>query len=250
METVDDPSIPLLTDRIFLPAVDLDTALPASLVSAAAQKVRAVRADPRAAALAEAAQPAAADMGGEVLAGVADEPPTVIEAQPAETGPAEQTAAEAAVEAELDRDLVTASNADFDALLSAEPPIDAGEVTTQGDPAVMAGEAPPAALPTDEAPSAAAAEMTVTSAAVAPPLDQAAIEAQAEALRAAVLQRVAQRLPQQVTATVRDLLLPAIDQAMAKLGEEAEVALRITLQELVEQALREELEQQATRPRS
>jgi hypothetical protein len=34
---------------------------------------------------------------------------------------------------------------------------------------------------------------------------------------------------------------PAIDQAMAKLGEEAEVALRITLQELVEQALREEL---------
>ena len=69
METVDDPSIPLLTDRIFLPAVDLDTALPASLVSAAAQKVRAVRADPRAAALAEAAQPAAADMGGEVLAG-------------------------------------------------------------------------------------------------------------------------------------------------------------------------------------
>ena len=108
----------------------------------------------------------------------------------------------------------------------------------------------PAALPTDEAPSAAAAEMTVTSAAVAPPLDQAAIEAQAEALRAAVLQRVAQRLPQQVTATVRDLLLPAIDQAMAKLGEEAEVALRITLQELVEQALREELEQQATRPRS
>jgi hypothetical protein len=40
---------------------------------------------------------------------------------------------------------------------------------------------------------------------------------------------------------VRDLMQPAIDQAMAKLGEEAEVALRITLHELVEQALREEL---------
>jgi len=27
-EAIDDPSIPLLTDRIFLPAVELDTALP------------------------------------------------------------------------------------------------------------------------------------------------------------------------------------------------------------------------------
>jgi hypothetical protein len=37
---------------------------------------------------------------------------------------------------------------------------------------------------------------------------------------------------------------------MAKLGEEAEVALRITLQELIEQALREEQQQRADRSRS
>ena len=39
-------------------------------------------------------------------------------------------------------------------------------------------------------------------------------------------------------------------QAMAKLGEEAEVALRITLQDLVEHALREELRLRTGRPQS
>jgi hypothetical protein len=43
---------------------------------------------------------------------------------------------------------------------------------------------------------------------------------------------------------------PAIEQAMARLGDEAELALRIALQELVEQALRDELAQRPGPPRS
>ena len=133
----------------------------------------------------------------------------------------------------MDRDLVAASDADFDALLSAEQPLDPTEVAADA-----AAEPLPAASPPDVH---AAVESPTAAAAAAPAFDQAALEAQAEALRAAVLQRLTARLPEQVNVAVRDLMQPAIDQAMAKLGEEAEVALRITLQELVEQALREEL---------
>ncbi len=240
IDPLDDPSIPLLTDRIFLKAVELDTALPATLPVPAANERGADRSEDRA----EEAGPAQ-----DAQAVEADGPQTVIEAQPAEAGPAEQTAIEAAVEAELDHDLVTASNADFDALLSAEPPTDAGETPEEIDAVTAAVEAQPMPPPAD-----APAEAD-DGAADAPPAQavtsgEAAIEAQSEALRAAVLQRVVQRLPQRVDAAVRDLMQPAIVQAMAKLGEEAEVALRITLQELVEQALREEIEQQASRPRS
>ena len=220
----DDQSIPLLTDRIFLPAVELDTALPAPLTpvapAAAATEPAPVPADEAAPApAAERAQPS-------------------VEAPPAGTETRDTAArvdADATIEAELDRDLVAASDADFEALLSAEP-----QFATAGTPADTADvEAPPAGPSVEQ--GVIAAETQAASPSAAPAIDQAAIDAQGEALRAAVLRRVAARLPEHVNATVRDLMQPAIDQAMAKLGEEAEVALRITLHELVEQALREEL---------
>jgi hypothetical protein len=198
----DDPLIPLLTDRIYLPAVELDTALPASLAPDAATEPAAVVAEP----------PAADDD-----ACLAHEAP----------GGEDETA----LEAELDRDLAADSDADLFALLSAEEPQPA---------ASSAVEAPPAEPPIEET-SPTADDTERAAPAVAAAMDEAAIEAQAGALRAAVLQRVASRLPEQVNATLRDLMQPAIDQAMAKLSEEAELALRITLQELVAQALREEL---------
>jgi hypothetical protein len=226
--SADDPVIPLLTDRIFLPAVDLDTALPASLLPAAP-------ADDYSAPEPEAQAPVALADADDALAretDISEAPPTGVseEASPTAAGePAfaghtdEATGldAGAAIEAELDRDLVTASDADFDALLAAEQQLGAGDAQTG---------------------TAAAATAAVESPPVAVPLaDEATIAALAEALRASLLQRVAARLPAQVNAAVRDLMQPAIDQAMARLGEEAEVALRITLQELVEQVLREEL---------
>jgi hypothetical protein len=215
----DDPSIPLLTDRIFLPAVDLDTALPASLIpgSPAEQPT-----EPATAVVVEES-PA----HGEAVA--------AVEAASQDVGSAE----EAAIEAELDRDLVAASDADFEALLSAEQQLAAAEV--------ISAEATPAEPPAEVDIDAGTRD---SSAAAAPVAGDAAVESQAESLRAAVLQRVSARLPEQVNAALRDLMQPAIDQALAKLGEEAEVALRIALQELVEQALREELAQRTDRPRS
>jgi hypothetical protein len=220
----DDPSIPLLTDRIFLPAVELDTALPAPLTPVA----------PAAA----ATEPAPAPADEAVPAPAAERAQPSVEAPPAGTEARDTAArvdADATIEAELDRDLVAASDADFEALLSAEP-----ELATAGTPADATDvEAPPAGPSAEQ--GVIADEMQAASPSAAPAIDQAAIDAQGEALRAAVLRRVAARLPEHVNATVRDLMQPAIDQAMAKLGEEAEVALRITLHELVEQALREEL---------
>jgi hypothetical protein len=220
----DDPSIPLLTDRIFLPAVELDTALPAPPTPVA----------PAAA----ATEPAPAPADEAAPAPAAEHAQPSVEAPPAGTEARDTAArvdADATIEAELDRDLVAASDADFEALLSAEP-----ELATAGTPAdTTVVEAPPAGPSVEQ--GVIAAEMQAASPSAAPAIDQAAIDAQGEALRAAVLRRVAARLPEHVNATVRDLMQPAIDQAMAKLGEEAEVALRITLHELVEQALREEL---------
>lgn len=60
-------------------------------------------------------------------------------------------------------------------------------------------------------------------------------------LRDAVLNRIAERLPEQIDAAVRGLMQPAIDQAVAKVGEETRAALRASLADLVDQALREEL---------
>jgi hypothetical protein len=198
----DDPSIPLLTDRIYLPAVDLDTALPASLAPLPA-------AVPEAAAEAEqqAAIESPSPAGPQDAVAIADAPA-------GEAARADEAGVEPPieVEVELDRDLVAASDADFDALLSAEPQVATADYVAAGD--------------------------------------ETALEARAEALRESVLQRVMERLPEQVNATVRDLMQPAIEQAMARLGDEAGLALRIALQELVEQALREELAQRPGPPRS
>jgi len=227
-EVDDDPSIPLLTDRIYLPAVDLDTALPASVSPEPVAREAAVVAD--------------------------ESPPASVEQEAVETAEAgtetadgEQEAAEsdASIEVELDRDLVAASDADFDALLSAETQV----VGVEALPAAPTIEQPPTvadeAEETPTAVTAAAGEPEEAPPANAAATDEAALGVQAEALRAAVLQRVAARLPEQVNAALHDLMQPAIDEAMARLGEEAEVALRITLQELVEQALREELQQRS-----
>ena len=220
-DPADDPSIPLLTDRIYLPAVELDTALPASLVGAPAT-------EPEPAVVEEAAQL----------------PSTVEPTPPEQPGPMNEAAvagAEATIEVELDRDLVAASDADFDALLSAEQPLGSGDAQAEAG-AAATGELSLASVPVEEAAAEAAPRHGPAAS------DEAAIAAQAAALRAAVLQRVAARLPEQINAAVRDLMQPAIDQAMARLGEEAEVALRITLQDLVEQALREELRQRSDLP--
>ena len=225
-DPADDPSIPLLTDRIYLPAVELDTALPASLVGAPAT-------EPEPAVVDEAAQPPSTG-----------EPTPLAATPPEQPGPMNEAAvagAEATIEVELDRDLVAASDADFEALLSAEQPLGSGDAQAEAG-AAATGELSLTSAPVEEAAAEAANRHEPAAS------DEAAIAAQATALRAAVLQRVAARLPEQINAAVRDLMQPAIDQAMARLGEEAEVALRITLQDLVEQALREELQQRSDLP--
>lgn len=220
-DPADDPSIPLLTDRIYLPAVELDTALPASLVGAPATEP----------------EPAVVDEAAQLPSTVDPTPPE----QPGAMNEAAVAGAEATIEVELDRDLVAASDADFEALLSAEQPLGSGDAQAEAG-AAATGESSLASAPVEEAAAEAATRHEPAAS------DEAAIAAQATALRAAVLQRVAARLPEQINAAVRDLMQPAIDQAMARLGEEAEVALRITLQDLVEQALREELQQRSDLP--
>lgn len=231
-DLTDDPSIPLLTDRIYLPAVELDTALPSSPPPhAAAEPDASVTEEPM----------PEADEAGFSVDGLSAEGVEVVELQaPSVDAEAPEVDEEGALEAELDRALIATSEADFDELLSAERHLGAGDA--QDDAAAPVAIEGSTVLPVDH--GAPEAGMPDASPAPAPPVDEATIEAQAEALRSAVLQRVVSRLPEQVNAAVRDLMQPAIDQAMAKLGEEAELAMRITLQELVEQALREELTRQ------
>ena len=113
----DDPSIPLLTDRIYLPAVDLDTALPPSFAPHAPAVTTGAAAD-------EATAYEVIADGGTAQAAIADEAvadeagPLPVEREVAAataTDDTERQAADASIEVELDRDLVAASDADFDA---------------------------------------------------------------------------------------------------------------------------------------
>ena len=135
----------------------------------------------------------------------------------------------------------TTASADAAQDSESQPAISAHADETATAEVVVATEAPQPLADNERAEPS-----TVSDPLAGPPPAMEAIEAQADAVRTAVLQRVAERLPEQVNAAVRDLMQPAIDQAMARLGEEAQVALRITLQDLVEQVLREELARRNT----
>jgi len=128
---------------------------------------------------------------------------------------------------------------EFDTAISLPLPAGPAAVAAPADGAIDFDTTISLPLPAghDETPAASAEAAIETPAAD----DRAALDVQAEALRHAVLAGVAQRLPERIDATMRDLMQPAIDDAIARLGDEAQVALRITLQELVEQVLREEL---------
>jgi hypothetical protein len=354
----DDLSIPVLTDRIYLPALELDIALPATTTA------RMAGIAPHVATAATGAAPAVPMPGGKASAeviGATDRPfgaaaveHAVVEDEaartagndsspPAATGAARGSPAEIApkllddydadIETELDRDLIAALNADFEAMLAAESDLDAAADDTtkafveRNAPADDAAAATTAAFPTadatveptvadaggtaGEAEAAAEREQTAETAAETPPETAAAadfeadveadVEAgvpeadttadvgeqletapahahsaetpeaaddvqptttapqqqasadrdasaqraladEAEGLRTAVLESVAQRLPAHIDMTLRELMQPAINEAIVRLGEDAQVALRIAMQELVEQVLREELD--------
>lgn len=95
--------------------------------------------------------------------------------------------------------------------------------------------AEPAAPAPAQQPTADALTTRLGQAAGAPP----AIDI--DALREALLARMQGKITEQINATLRDLLQPAIDDAVLRLADEAKFALRLTLQELIERALREEL---------
>ncbi len=117
-------------------------------------------------------------------------------------------------------------------------PLDDGVVPAPSTVAAAEGRAAdaggdPATAVVHEA-SAGVEAMPVPGAAEATP------PALADELRDAVLSRVAERLPAQIDAALRERMQPAIDQAVAKVGEEARVALRASLADLVDEALRDE----------
>jgi hypothetical protein len=194
-EAIDDPSIPVLTERIFLPPVDFDTSIP------------------------EAAATDRPPDSVDAAAAAAVTPPEVEPSAP--IGPEEPTET-------VEGPAATAELAVAEAL-------------SPGVPAAAPLETEPAGQPPPDAAAAIATEQTPEAASEA-----AADEVRAEALRAAVLARVAEKLPGQVETTIRELLQPSIDRAVSQLNDEAQMALRIALQELVEQAVREEM----SRPRA
>ena len=231
---IDDPSIPVLTDRIFLPAIDLDTALPPSLLPAETADDDATRA-----AHSDAAR-GSGDGGSEGLADGQDA--------------ASDRAAFAMDDAVLSDEPESADAATAAEVVGSETEIEAGREPAAVGPELPAAEPEPAAQDLAaghdrvigaEALGHVAAEGTQVARIYTMPLsDGQALAERGELLRTAVLRRVRERLPEQIDATVRDLMQPAIEQAMARLAEDAQVALRITLQELVEQVLREELSRQ------
>ncbi len=272
----DDPSIPVLTDRIYLPELDLDIALPppaSPRVPAPAERAPPLPSLEPAQVIGDTQAPVIADEIDQQADGETDGAlPAGAQPETAETaslvlgadkgdGSESAVAPDDEIEVELDRDLIAALDADFAAMLAndeqagSEPELQAVEsdaavaqstavqsLAPDDEPAASAVDAPAADAPGAEDESrAAAVDLPLPAPPGAVRDDAQALAMQAEALQTAVLDAVARRLPEQIDTAVRDLMQPAIERAITRLGEEAQVALRVTLQQLVEQVLREEL---------
>lgn len=216
---IDDPSIPVLTERILDPAADPTAAPPASLApeagigSAASEQASSGPAPGQ-----EALPPRDASDATRVTGPAAATSPSATDASEmtastdvtlAPVGLALRVAQDetGSVEA-ADRDVLSAQGTDHGAAQRSQPRRDADNAPAESF------------LGQEKEPSRDVAQV--------------------DALRAAVLNRVEQSLPDQVTAAVRERMQPAIDRAMAQLSEDVQAALRVALKDLVEQALREE----------
>ena len=193
---VDDPSIPVLTERIVLPSERGDVAPPAAMPAVeAGGTVQPELATP-------AVRPPESAAGGLVEVHVSSE-----------AGPEPEVAA------------IAETRSDRERPAESLPGTDPESTPPQGE-----------------------AEQAIEVAAPFDAIDTSATETDAEALRAAVLQRVSEQLPAQVDAAVRDLMQPAIEEATARIAEEARAALQARLEPLVAQILREELARAGRRP--
>jgi len=121
------------------------------------------------------------------------------------------------------------------------PPLDL-DFTLPPAPTVIGAptQAPPAAEP----PSPPAPEVTAPPAATPPddPFRQLLSGAGEIELREAILRDLAERLPTEVEAIVRRQMSVAIDAAVHRLAQEARLALASSLREIVDRAVRAELE--------
>lgn len=112
-------------------------------------------------------------------------------------------------------------------------------------PATLAPPARPAARPAAQvgpaAPEPPAAPPAVPAAASGPITGGHWARIEVE-LRESILHELAQHLPQEVDAIVRRQMAPAIDAAVERLGQEARRALAGALREIVDRAVRAELD--------
>ncbi|MDZ7652534.1 MAG: hypothetical protein U5L03_08310 [Burkholderiaceae bacterium] len=269
----DDESIPVLTERLTLPALDLDITLP----------VREIAAADAAGIDAPAVLPAAALQAAPAAPGLAVPPPAVLGAQFESDTWLVETIPMAP--APLDLSTLDLPSFDLPPLTPArpapgtatEPPVPpVGTVASpstesgfaQADlvipaslmrvpaaaPSIATGSVPAAvettaptfdrlprppivdALPALEPPAAAHAAFAIT----APPAQRDETE-----LRAAILDTLVQRLPQDVESVVRRQLAPAvdaaIDAAVAQLIPEIRRAVTHVLRDLIDHAVKAEL---------
>jgi len=259
----DDASIPLLTERLMLPPLELDTTLPV---------------DPGDEAQAPAAQAASAPTPAPVLAS-----PPPLAPRPADTTPMGRPTVQPTSAPMFSTALDLPASAPAQARMVAPavtPPLtQASAIPTRapsftfapGEPAPMeSGPAPPAsgavppaafAVLASAAPAGAAtaqpapAPSPAQTAAVASgrtPADAAGganwtrIELE---LRTSILNELAQALPLEVDAIVRNKMGDAIDRMIQQLAAETRLAIAGSLRDIVEHAVRSELDRLRGRKR-
>jgi hypothetical protein len=210
-ELTPDDSIPVLTERLTLPPLELDTTLPQE----AADEPAAYAAAPAPLAAVAAATDAAKAA-----------PPIAIVLPPM-PAPAPAPAAVAAAKAAAPIPVpVTASR-----LTAALPP---------GSSSASRGLAPALSSGPSLGERALAAEIG------APGAHWTRIELE---LRASILQDIAESLPREVDAIVRSRMSEAVDRLVSQLAAETRLALAASLRDIVEHAVRAELDRLRGRKR-
>jgi hypothetical protein len=222
-ELTPDDSIPVLTERLTLPPLELDTTLPQeasdeTAYAAAPAPATAAKVDEP---LAKAAKP------DEVLAKAA--PAFVLPPMPL-TSPAPLAA-------------VAAARAPAQATAPIPVPMTATRLTAALPPSPSsAGRG----VATSLGSGSSLGERAVAAEIGAPGAHWTRIELE---LRASILQDIAESLPREVDAIVRSRMSEAVDRLMSQLAAETRLALAASLRDIVEHAVRSELDRLRGRKR-
>ncbi len=238
-QTQDDQSIPILTERLTLPPLDLDTTLPEVAPEPVSLGLPPAPVDPEDAIFLEEVSAATAAIESESISArlpIVDLDRTPrVEVMPAADSVA-FPAAPPEIPAELQDDSVFAVHLEFPPVAAPSPaPVSAPASSPAQSPVPSSASWPSLSSVVS---STAAATSSRSASAAEPGAHWTRIEIE---LRESILAELSRQLPQDVEQIVREQIEPAFVDIVNRLAIEARMAIAASLREIIERAVKAEL---------